>query len=47
MREIILVDKMSNMVLIGWKRIRKIVSSADIVLEVLDARDPLTTMSRE
>jgi len=47
MREIILVDKMSNMVLIGWKRIRRIVSSADIVLEVLDARDPLTTMSRE
>jgi len=39
--------RMSSMVLIGWKRIRRIVSSADIVLEVLDARDPLTTMSRE
>jgi len=34
-------------ILAGWKQIREIVSQADIVLEVLDARDPVSTMSRK
>jgi len=34
-------------ILAGWKQIREIVSQADVVLEVLDARDPLSTMSKK
>jgi len=38
--------KMTGFILAGWRELRQIVSRADIVLEVLDARDPLSTMSR-
>ncbi|MET1160457.1 MAG: GTPase [Thermoprotei archaeon] len=34
-------------IMAGWGQIRRIVSQADIILEVLDARDPLSTMSRK
>jgi len=32
--------------LAGWSDIRRVVSRADVVLEVIDARDPLGTRSR-
>lgn len=31
----------------SWREIREIVSRADVVLEVLDARDPVSTMSKK
>jgi len=38
---------MRKFAMIGWSQIKRIVAQADIVLEVLDARDPLSTMSRK
>ena len=38
---------MRSFTLASWSQIRRIVSQADVVLEVLDARDPLSTMSRK
>ncbi len=37
---------MKGFILASWSQLRKVVSRADVVLEVLDARDPLSTMSR-
>jgi len=34
------------MKLISWRKLREIVASADVVLEVLDVRDPLATQSK-
>ncbi len=34
-------------ILAGWSDLRRVVMRADVVLEVLDARDPLNTMSKK
>ena len=34
------------MKLISWRKLREIVASADVILEVLDIRDPLATQSK-
>lgn len=34
-------------VLASWKQLRRVISKADLVIEVLDARDPLGTMSKK
>ncbi len=38
---------MRGFVLASWGQLRRIISQADVVLEVLDARDPVATMSRK
>ncbi len=42
-----MVKALVKIVLMNWRDIRRIVSRADIVLEVLDARDPINTMSKK